>query len=91
MMKFMRTLGKKKNQWIPYLKNNVLSNALSYDRYSKSMEELTAFGKKNGLILPSRANKYFISLRDENDEPIYTYTDPFIRFFVRQYIKGGRC
>ena len=55
------------------------------------MEDLTEFGMKNSLTLPSLANKYFNSLRDENDEPIYTYTDPFMRNFVRKAIKGGRC
>ena len=55
------------------------------------MEEITGFGMKNSLTLPSLANKYFNSLRDENDEPIYTYTDPFIREFVRKSKKGGRC
>ena len=81
----------KENEWLPYLKNDVLSTAFSYARYSKGMEELTGFGMKNSLTLPSLANKFFSSLRDENDEPIYTYTDPFIRHFVRQSIKGGRC
>ena len=46
---------------------------------------------KNSLTLPSLANKYFNSLRNENDEPIYTYTDPFMRNFVRKAIKSGRC
>ena len=55
------------------------------------VEELTEFGMKNSLTLPSLANKYFNSLRDENDEPIYTFTDPFMRNFVRKAIKGGRC
>ena len=55
------------------------------------MEELTVFGMKNCLTLPSLANKYFNSLRDENDEPIYTYNDEFMRHFVRQSKKGGRC
>ena len=55
------------------------------------MEELTGFGMKNSLTLPSLANKYFNSLREENDEPIYTYNDEFMRHFVRQSIKGGRC
>ena len=55
------------------------------------MEEITRFGMKNFLTLPSLANKYFKSLRDENDETIYTYTDPFMRNFVRNAIKGGRC
>ena len=55
------------------------------------MEEITGFGKKNSLTLPSLANKYFNNLRDEKDELIYTYTDPFMRNFVRKAIKGGRC
>ena len=55
------------------------------------MEELTGFGMKNSLTLPSLAHKNFISLGDENGESIYTYTDTFMRNFVRQSIKGGRC
>ena len=55
------------------------------------MEELTGFGKKNSWTVPSLANKFFNSLRDENDEPNYTFTDPFKRDFVRKAIKGGRC
>ena len=55
------------------------------------MEELTGFGMKKSLTLPSLANKYFERLRDENDEQIFTNTDPFMRNFVRQSIKGGRC
>ena len=55
------------------------------------MEELTGFGLKNSLTLPSLANKNFNRLGDENDEPIYTYNDEFMRHFVRQSIKGGRC
>ena len=29
-------------------------------------------------------------MRDENDEPIDTYNDKHMRWFVRQSIKGGR-
>ena len=29
-------------------------------------------------------------MRDENDEPIFTYNDKYMRYFVRQSIKGGR-
>ena len=46
---------------------------------------------KNSLTLPSLASKYFNSLREENDEPIYTFNDEFIRYFVRQSIKVGQC
>ena len=88
---FEDTWEEKENEWLPYLKNDVLSTAFSYARYSKGMEELTGYGMKNCLTLPSLANKYFNSLRDENDEPIYTYNDEFMRHFVRKSIKGGRC
>ena len=53
------------------------------------MEELTDFSMKNLLTLPSVANNYFNSLRDENDEPIFTYTHPFMRNSVRKSVKGG--
>ena len=46
------------------------------------MEELTRFCKKKSLTLPSLANKFLKNLGDENDEPIYTYTDPVTRHFV---------
>ena len=85
------TYEAKENEWLPYVKNDVLSTAFCYARYTMGMEELTEFGMKNSLTLPSLANKYFNSLRDENNEPIYTYTDPFMRNFVRKAIKGGRC
>ena len=88
---YENTWEEKENEWLPYVKNDVLSTAFCYARYTMGMEELTEFGMKNSLTLPSLANKYFISLRDENDEPIYTYTDPFMRNFVRKAIKGGRC
>ena len=55
------------------------------------MEEITEFGMKKSLTLPSLANKYFNSLRNENDEPVYIYTDPLMRNFVRKAIKGSRC
>ena len=83
--------GKKENEWLPYLKNDVLSTAFSYARYSKGMEDLQGFGMKNSLTLPALAKKYLNSLRDESDEPIYTYNNDFMRHFVRQSIKGGRC
>ena len=45
---------------------------------------------KSTLTLPSLANKIFIRLRDEDGEQILTYTDPFLRHFVRQSILGNR-
>ena len=54
------------------------------------MEELTGFGMRNCLTLPSLANKGFNSLIDKNNEPIYTYTDSFMKNFVRKAIEGSR-
>ena len=51
------------------------------------MEELAGFGMKNSLTLPSLATKYFNSLRAENDEPIYTYNDEYMRHFERKKCK----
>ena len=79
------------NEWLSRVENDVLSTAFCYARYTMGMEELTGFGMKNSLTLPSLANKYFNKLRDENDGPKYTYTDPFMKNFVRKSIKGGRC
>ena len=55
------------------------------------MEDLTGFSMKNSLTLPSLAQKYFNCSRDENDEDIDTYTDTFIKNFVRNSIKIGGC
>ena len=45
---------------------------------------------KDSLSLPGLGWNYFNSLRTEEDEPIDTYFDKNIRWFVRQSIKGGR-
>ena len=52
----------------------MLSTAFCYARYTMGTEELTGCGMKNSLTLPSLARKNFNKLRDENDEPTYTYT-----------------
>ena len=74
MMKFMKILGKRKKMngylmlKMPYYQ--LLSFMLFYAGYTMSMEELTEFGMKNSLTLPSLAKKFFNCLRDENDESI---------------------
>ena len=80
----------KKSEWLPYVKNDVLCTAFSYARYCKAMEDITGFSMKDCLSLPGLGWKYFNSLRTEEDEPIYTYNDKYMRWFVRQSIKGGR-
>ena len=39
------------NEWLPHLKNDVLSTAFTYTGYAEGMEELTGFGMKKSLIL----------------------------------------
>ena len=58
-----------------------------------NMEQITNFGMKNCLSLPSLGWKYYNSMREEDDadiEPIYSYNDKYMRHFVRQSIKGGK-
>ena len=73
----------KKDEWLPYVEDDVLCTAFCYSRYFKSMEKLTGFLLKDCLSLPGLGFKYFNSLRTEKDEPIYTYNDKYMRCFVR--------
>ena len=84
------TWESRENELIPYVKNDVLSTAFCYDRYKLGIEKLTIFGMKNSSILSSLANEFLNSSREENDEAIYVYTDPFLRNFLRNSIKCGR-
>ena len=80
----------KKDIWLPYVKNDVLCIAFSYARYCNAMEEITEFSIKDCLSLPGLEFKYFNSLRSDQDEPIYTYNDKYMRWFVHQASYGGR-
>ena len=80
----------KRNEWLPYVKNDVLCTAFCYARYCKAMVEITGFSMKDCLSLPGIGLKYFKNLRTEDDEPIFTYNDKYMRDFVRQAAYGGR-
>ena len=54
------------------------------------MVEVTGFLIKDCLSLPGLRWKNFKSLRTEEDGPIYTYNDKYMRCFVPQSLKGGR-
>ena len=45
----------KENEWLTYVKNDALSTAFCYAKYTMGMEELTNFGMKNSLTLRSPA------------------------------------
>ena len=90
-MKFNQILGRiKKSEWLDNVKNDVICNAFSCARYTKDMEETTGFGRKDCLSLPGLGWKYFNSLRTEEDEPMYTYNDKYMRWFVQQSTKGAK-
>ena len=54
------------------------------------MEEITGFGMKDCTSLLGLGWKYFNSLGTEEDEPIYTNNDKYMRWLVRQSRKGRR-
>ena len=82
----------KKDQWVEYVKNDVLCTASSCARYTKAMEDITGFSMRDCLSLPGLGWKFFKSLRTQQDEPIYTYNDKHMRWFVRRSRKGrGVC
>ena len=80
----------KKDEWLDYVQNDVLCTAFSYARYCKAMEEITGFSMKDCLSAPGLGWKNFNIMRDENNEHTYTYKDKYMRWFVRQSVKGGR-
>ena len=80
----------KKDERLLYVKNDVLCTAYCYARYCGAMQEITGFSMKDCLSLPGLGWKFFNLLITEEDEPIYTYNDKYMRWFVRQSIKGGR-
>ena len=45
---------------------------------------------KNSLTLPNLANRNIISLTYGNDEPICTYNDGYMRYFVMQSVKSDK-
>ena len=73
------TCENKENECLPYLKNDVLSTAICFAGYTKCLKHILGFSLKNWLTLPILANKYFSNLRDEINEPIYTYNDEYMR------------
>ena len=42
----------KRNEWLPYVENDVLCTAFSYARYCRAMVEITHFSMKDCLSLP---------------------------------------
>ena len=68
---FIDTLMNERNECLDYVRNDILGTAVC-SRYSKGLKKITVVGMKNSLTLLSLGRKYFSSLGDETDEPIYT-------------------
>ena len=68
----------KEDELLPHVKQDILSTAFSYARFCKAMEEITGFSMKDCLSAPGLGWKNFDSMRDENDEPIFSYNDKYI-------------
>ena len=79
-------------EWLPYVEKDVLCTAFSYARYFKAMQEIIGFSMKDCLSVPGLGLNYFNCLGTEKDEPIFTYNDKHMRYFVRQgaYV-GQNC
>ena len=80
----------KRDDWLPYVENDVLCTAFSYAPYTKARDEITGSGRIQCLSLPGLGWKYFNNIRTEEDEPVYTFNDKHMRWFVQQSIKGRR-
>ena len=54
------------------------------------MKDITGFSMKDRLSLPGLGWTFLNSLRIEADEPILTYDDKYMSWFVRQSLRRGR-
>ena len=69
----------KRSELLDFVNNDKLCTAFSIARYSRAIEEMTGFGLKGCLSLAGLGWKYFYSLRTEEDEPLYAYSDKYMR------------
>ena len=80
----------KKSGWLDYVENDVIRTSFSYAWYTKAMEEITVFGMKDCLSLPGLGWTYFNCLITGGDEPIYTYNEKYMRYFLQRSVRRGR-
>ena len=75
--------------WEPYLISDVLCLAFIYARHSMEMQTMSGFGIKDCLTEASLGWKCFGTYN--KDREFYTFTNKYVRDFIRKSIKGGRC
>ena len=74
--------------WDLFLRSDVLFLAFIYRRYSDKFSDISEFGLKDFLTTSSLGWELLMSLGQ--DEPVYTYTDQYTRFFKREVCFGGK-
>ena len=75
--------------WEPHLISDVLCLDFIYARHSMEMQNMTGFGIKGCLTEASLGWKCFGTYN--KDREFYTFNDKYVRSFIRNSIKGGRC
>ena len=79
-MKFMLIDWRdKKDEGSEDVKNDVQCTVFSYARCSKAMQKNTGGGMRDWLSLPGWGWRYLNSLWTEEDQPIDTYNDNYMR------------
>ena len=75
--------------WEPYLISDVLCLAFKDARHSMEMQKMSGFGIKDCLTEASLGWKCFGTYN--KDREFYTFNNKYVRDFIRESIKGGRC
>ena len=72
------------------MNNDFLSGEVVNNENIIKIKLVFGFGLKSCLFFSGLRWKYFNSLGTEEGEPINLFDDKYMRWFVRQCIKGGR-
>lgn len=78
------------DEWLPYLKNDVLSLACCTMLYNEMMESLSGLNIQTSLSLPGLTYKAWMNKMNTKKEKIYASKDKYTRYFIRKSVKGGR-
>ncbi|ESP02035.1 hypothetical protein LOTGIDRAFT_157165 [Lottia gigantea] len=86
-----------RHEWEPYAKRDTLCLGACLIKYNQAMKKTVFQNVSNNLTAPSLSLKdkvlkeeEFRQIEKQNVEKVYSHTHPFIRYFIRQSIKGGR-
>ena len=80
----------KENEWLPYLKNDVLSLACCMMLYNEMMIDISNLNMQTSLSLPGLTFSSWMNKMNKKEEKIYSSADKYTRYFIRKSVKGGR-